>query len=285
MATPRRIEWLGTYFVPNNERKGEIARLLIEDGMYTASMGGPLAEQADPEALRDVLDIACGIGDWALEVAARYPAISLVGIDINQEIINLARARAATKKGRRRVTFQVMDALDGLAFADKSFDLVNMRLGSTFLRIWDWPVLLNEILRVLRPGGIVRLSEIEIAQQSSSQAHADWFELLLIAEFHAGRLFERTGSGLTARLPGLLRHFGVRQVQSKIYPCVFESGTLSGETYYNYVLHSHTLLPFLQKWGAAQQDVETIYRQTLADIQQSAFRASWNIHTVWGNKA
>ena len=285
MATPRRIEWLGTYFVPNNERKEEIVRLLIEDEMYTSSMGGPLTEQADPGALRDVLDIACGIGAWALEAATKYPAISVVGIDINQEIINLASARAATQKSRKRVTFQVMDALDPLAFADKSFDLVNLRLGSTFIRIWDWPVLLNELLRVLRPGGILRLSEIEIAQQSASQVHAQWFELLLIAEFHAGRLFERTSDGLTAHLPRLLRHFGLRQVQSQIYPCIFETGTPSGEIYYNYVLHSHTLLPFLQKWGAAQQDVETIYRQTLADIQQSDFRTNWNIHTIWGSKA
>lgn len=284
MAAPRRIEWLGTYFVPNNERKEEIARLLIEDEMLTANMGGPLTEQADPGALRDVLDIACGVGSWALEAATHYPGMSVVGIDVNREIIDIAKARAATKKCKRRVTFQVMDALELLKFADKSFDLINMRLGSTFIRIWDWPALLNEILRVLRPGGIVRLTEIELAQQSPSPAHARWFELLLTAEFNAGHLFAQTSGGLTAHLPRLLRHYGLYNVQSKIYQCVFEAGTPSGEVYYNYFLHSHTMLPFLQKWSTLPQDVEMSFHRALIDMQQSGFRTSWDLHTVWGSK-
>ena len=284
MPTPRRVEWLGTYFVPNNEKKEELARLTIEDEMFTSGMGGPLAEQIDPGALRDVLDIACGTGGWAIRAAAEYPVISVIGIDVCPDIIQIAKARAVTEKSGPQVAFQMMDALDPLQFMDASFDLVNMRLGSTFIRIWDWPALLKEILRVLRPGGILRLTEVELAQQSPSLAHARFFELLLIAEFNAGRLFERTSDGLTAHLVRLLNNYGLQNVQKRVYPFVFETGTPAGQVYYDYLSHCRTILPFLQKWGSRQQDAEAIFLQALADIQQSGFRVTWDVHTVWGKR-
>lgn len=284
MTNPRRIEWLGTYFVPGNERKEEVARLLIEDDMLTIGMGGPLTEQADPDAWRNALDIGCGTGGWALEAARQYPALSIVGIDIYQDMIDAAQAHAGAKQKNGRVAFRVMDALDPLEFADKAFDLVNMRLGSTFLRIWDWPALLNEILRILRPGGTIRLTEGEMAVQSPSSAHRRYFELLLSAEFNAGHLFEQHSSGLTVHLPRLLNNYGLRNVQSNVYSFVFKTGTPQGKIYYDYMRHSRTILPFLQKWGTQPQDVETSYQQALSDIQQKGFRASWNVHTVWGNK-
>lgn len=284
MTNPRRIEWVGTYFVPNNERKAEIARLLVEDDLLTVGMGGPLAEQIDPQGWRYALDIGCGVGGWAIEAVGKYPELSIVGIDISPDIINVAQTRARAKHKSGRITFQIMDALEDLAFADTSFDLVNMRLGSTFLRTWDWPALLNEILRILRPGGTIRLTEVDLSQHSSSQPHARFFELLLQAKFNAGRLFEQNSTGLTAHLPRLLKNYGLHNVQSKVYPLAFKAGTSQGKLYYDCAQHARVILPFLQKWGSQQQDVEMIYQQMLADIPQKGFYATWNIHTVWGNK-
>jgi ubiquinone/menaquinone biosynthesis C-methylase UbiE len=285
MSNPRRIEWLGTYFVPANDRKEEIARLLIEDNLLTTGMGGPLSEQVQPENLRNALDIGCGAGLWAGEAVRAYPALSIIGIDIWPDIIASAQNQAAARRKDGRLTFRVMDALEPLAFDDESFDLVNMRLGSTFLRTWDWPALLIEILRVLRPGGVIRLSEGNLAPQSTSAAFTRYFALLLSAEYNAGRLFDSSGAGLTAHLPHLLSNYGLRNVQSKVYPLIFKNGTPAGKLCYDYLRRSHTLLPFLQKWATRPHDVETIYQQLLSDIQQKSFRATWNIHTIWGSKA
>ncbi len=283
MATPRRIEWLGTYFVPGNERKEEITRLAIEDEIFTTGTGGPLSEQSEARALRRVLDIACGTGGWAIEVAAKYPGTTVVGIDVGRDMVEVARAQASARKSKR-VTFQVMDALKPLEFAAGSFDLVNLRLGSTFLRTWDWSAMLAEMMRVLRSGGIVRLTEAELTQESSSKAHARCFELLLSAEFNAGHLFEQKSNGLTAYLPRLLGNHGWQNVQSKVDTLIFETGTPGGDLYYDYFQHARTILPFVQKWGNLPQDGEIIYNQALIDIQQPGFRASWNVHTVWGSK-
>lgn len=45
-----------------------------------------------------------------------------------------------------------MDALGGLELPSGYFDLVNQRLGWSFLRTWDWPNLLNEYQRIAREG-------------------------------------------------------------------------------------------------------------------------------------
>ena len=285
MSNPRRIEWLGTYFVPANERKEEIARLLIEDEILTAGMGGPLSEQTRPESLRAILDIGCGAGLWAGQAVRTYPSLSIVGIDIWPDIINVAQSQAAARRRDGRLTFRVMDALEPLAFDDEAFDLVNMRLGSSFLRTWDWPALLNEILRVLRPAGIIRLSEGDLEPRTSSAAFGHYFALLRSAEYNAGRLFDTSGSGLTAHLPRLLTDYGLRNVQSRVSALTFAGGAASGKTCYDYLRRSRTLLPFLQKWATQPHDVELIHQQLLSDIQQKSFRATWNIHTVWGSKA
>jgi SAM-dependent methyltransferase len=46
-----------------------------------------------------------------------------------------------------------------LEFPPDSFDLVNQRLGMSYLRTWDWPKLLSEYQRITRPGGVIRITE------------------------------------------------------------------------------------------------------------------------------
>src|SRR5260370_26305993 len=122
-----------------------------QDRMTTIMMGGVLAEQADPTVLRRVLDVACGTGGWIIEAAQTYPEMSLVGIDINQHLIEYARAQAAAHHVDDRVKFHVMDVLSILDFPEASFDLVNLRFAISFVRTWDWPILLKQLLRIVRP--------------------------------------------------------------------------------------------------------------------------------------
>lgn len=149
-----------TYFVENRSRADDLARLQIQDQMLTEAMGGVLPEQADPTRLQRVLDVGCGTGGWLIEAARMYPSLSmLVGIDVSTCMVECARAQAAAHHLSDRVAFQVMDALRMLEFPDDFFDLVNQRSGVSFLRTWEWPKLLQEYQRVIRPGGVVRISE------------------------------------------------------------------------------------------------------------------------------
>jgi tRNA G46 methylase TrmB len=73
---PRKIEQPSTYFVQDRQNKEELTRLTIQDRMVTAAMGGVLPEQPDAPALRRVLDVGCGSGQWVIEAAQAYPTMS-----------------------------------------------------------------------------------------------------------------------------------------------------------------------------------------------------------------
>src|SRR5262249_28716797 len=147
--------------------KEEMRRLTIQDQMITKAMGGVLSEQADPSVFGHVLDIGCGTGGWVIEAARQYPAMHLVGIDISSRMVEYARGQA---KGNDRIEFQVMDALGQLEFPSDSFDLVNLRFGVSFIRKWEWPYVISEMLRVTKPGGVVRVTDSGIVQHSNSIA-------------------------------------------------------------------------------------------------------------------
>jgi ubiquinone/menaquinone biosynthesis C-methylase UbiE len=156
MPTPaerHKNEQPSTYFVQDRHNEEELVRLTIQDQMITAAMGGVLPEQADPLLFRRVLDVGCGTGGWIIEAAQKYPTLLLEGIDISQHMIEYAREQAAALHIADRVTFHVMDALRMLEFPAAFFDLVNLRFGISFVRTWDWPKMLREMLRVTRAGG------------------------------------------------------------------------------------------------------------------------------------
>jgi ubiquinone/menaquinone biosynthesis C-methylase UbiE len=276
----------GTYFVEDQQGKEELLRLANQDRLVTASMGGVLAEQADPGTFRRVLDVACGPGGWVIEAAQTYPEMSLVGIDINQRMIRYARAQAAAHHIDNRVEFHVMDALNSLEFPNASFDLVNLRFGVSFVRTWDWPRLLSELMRVVRPGGVVRLTDEEIIHQSTSPAAMQFCEMLLCALFRSGHLFAQESTGLTAHLALLLSRHGCLQVQAKAYTLQYQAGTPEGQAYVEDGMHVlRTLRPFLQKWGCMSKDYNAIHRQVLEEIQQPDFCATWHLLMAWGIKS
>ena len=281
---PRGEDNLSTYVVEDRSSNPEMIRLMIQDQLVTAGMGGPLAEQLDPAALRHILDIGCGPGGWLLETAARYPYMSLVGIDISWRMIEYATAQAKAQNLTDRVEFRVMDATKLLDFPDASFDLVNMRFGSSFLLAEMWPALLYELLRVVRPGGIVRLVDSEVVK-SNSPAYTQLVAMSLCALGKAGYLFAQESTGLTRALPRLLTECGVLNVQAKAYTLEYLAGTVGGQQVYHDAMYGfQTLLPFLQKWGCAPDDYDAVYQQAMIEMQQPDFRATWDQVITWGKK-
>src|SRR5579885_683313 len=62
----------GTYFI-GAEESAEMARLLVQERLLTAGMGGLLAErQQDVTGFHTVIDLACGPGGWAMDLAREH---------------------------------------------------------------------------------------------------------------------------------------------------------------------------------------------------------------------
>jgi len=284
--TREKQELAHTYFIQERTNGEELTRLRLQDEMVTAAIGGVLPEQPDPAVFHRVLDVACGPGGWLIATAQRYPSISrLVGVDISRQMVASARERVEQRHLSERVEFQVMDALLLLAFPASTFDLVNLRFGISFLRTWDWPKLLSEMLRVTHTGGVIRLTEGEVGGQSSSPAATKLYERGVQALYRAGHLFTPEPTGLLEQLPHLLRRYGCERVQTKPSTLEYRAGTAEWQAY---VQDARSVLrqarPFVQKWGSAGDDYEALYQHALREMQQPDFHATWRLLTAWGCK-
>ncbi len=274
----------GTYFVQDRSNLQERERVRLQDAMLTAMMGGVLPEQADPTIFRAVLDVGCGCGGWLIEAAKTYPTMSrLVGIDVSGKMIEYARAEAKAQGVADRVEFHVMDARGLLKFPDDSFDLVNQRLGGSYLRIWDWPDLLQKYQGVVRPEGVIRITECDVAH-SNSPAFTQLSDLFLTTLFKAGHFKTEQMDGLMSQLPPLLKQQGFRQVQTRDHALHYPAGTHEGELFAQDMKHAfRTLLPFFRKWTRVPDNYEELYQQALCEMQLPGFVGSWNLLTIWGN--
>jgi SAM-dependent methyltransferase len=98
-----------------------------------------------------LLDVACGSGQLAL-LAARE-GVDAIGVDIADNLIARANARAAAEQ--LSAWFQVADA-EELPFRDGSFDFVVSLFGAMFaLRPYR---VASELVRVCAPGGTIAMA-------------------------------------------------------------------------------------------------------------------------------
>jgi ubiquinone/menaquinone biosynthesis C-methylase UbiE len=277
-------EQASTYFVYDRLNKEELRRLTIQDRLITKAMGGVLSEQSDPSIIHAVLDVACGTGGWIIEAAKQHPEMYLTGIDISNRMIEYARGQANADQVSDRVEFQVMDALFQLQFPPDSFDLVNLRFGVSFIRNWEWTLVISEMLRVTKPGGVVRITDSGIVQESNSPALRAFQLLVAHALDRAGHLYALEESGITTHLAPLLQRCGARQLQTKTYDTRYQAGTKEGKAYVEDITHAmKTLKPFLSKWVGAK-DYEQLCQRAREQMTQSDFSSLWELLTVWGVK-
>jgi SAM-dependent methyltransferase len=104
-----------------------------------------------------LLDVGCGPGDAALALAADLGATGeVVGIDVSAAMLAVARDRASSAPCP--VRFSIGDALD-LDEPDGSFDAV--RSERTLQWLADPEAAINEMARVLRPGGRIALIDTD----------------------------------------------------------------------------------------------------------------------------
>lgn len=102
-----------------------------------------------------LLDIGCGHGELSLSLLGKGAGY-VAGIDISQTYVDDAiRSADDANYAKSRFDFSVMDA-HKLEFPDNHFDIV---VGNGILHHLDLPTCLNEINRVLKPGGFALFTE------------------------------------------------------------------------------------------------------------------------------
>src|SRR5215212_6090469 len=151
-----------------------IARVYdLMNSLMTAGLHHRWRERAaDLAALRPggrALDVACGTGDLAIELARRVgPSGTVVGSDFSEAMLERARAKSAA------VRWEWANALQ-LPYADGEFDAATVGFGAR--NFSDLEGGLREMARVVRPGGRVVVLEITTPQRPPlSTFFSIWFD-------------------------------------------------------------------------------------------------------------
>jgi demethylmenaquinone methyltransferase / 2-methoxy-6-polyprenyl-1,4-benzoquinol methylase len=124
-----------------------------------------------------ILDVCCGTGDLAFELAGRVsPEGRIVGCDFSEPMLDLAREKAM-QRGVDSVRFEWADALQ-LPYDAGRFDAVT--IGFALRNLADWDGGLREMARVLKPGGrLVILEFTEPKRPPFSTFYSLWFDRIV----------------------------------------------------------------------------------------------------------
>ena len=155
MVTMLELIWGDGYMAPGGP--GNVAKLL--NGVETCG--------------KRILDIGCGIGGPAMEMARTYGA-EVVGIDLEAPLIERARAAARRADLSDRCDFRCVD-VGPLQFPNESFDIVIS--SGAITQTDDKASMFRECLRVLKPGGRFSCYEWMRSERDYSAEMRYWFEL------------------------------------------------------------------------------------------------------------
>ena len=153
----------------NEQHFGEAARhydfatramSLGRDMAWKRRLLAALPDLAEPVCV----DLACGTGDVSCMLAHRYPRGRVIGLDLTEEMLALARKR----RHPENLSF-VRGDMGETGLADGSVDIVT---GSYAVRnAPDLHAALAEIRRILKPGGTVGLLDF-------SKPPSRWFQAI-----------------------------------------------------------------------------------------------------------
>jgi ubiquinone/menaquinone biosynthesis C-methylase UbiE len=285
--TPHSSFGENSRYVFDPEAAPEMVRLINLEKITTKGMGGLFAGLPDPTNWHTILDIASGPGGWVLDTAYALPHAQVIGIDISQNMVRYAISRARSQ-GLANASFRIMNITQPLEFADASFDFVNARFLVGVLQRNAWAGVIAECKRILRPGGILRFTEMDGQGQTNSPSYEYLSYLGYQAMQRVGYSFSVDGRtlGITHMLPSLLRTAGLQQVQLRANAVDFSAGTEAwADLFHSAETAAQQILPLIIKVGlGTEQELQKHCMQELIDMQENTFCGIWHYMSVWGVK-
>lgn len=117
----------------------------------------------DPER---ILDLGCGTGQFLPRLRSRFAAATIVGADLSPGMLNEAKRRRPSNVG-----LALADAMQ-LPLASSSIDVVTC--SESFHWYPDQAAAVDELARVLRPGGRLLIASIAMTTEVGSRAVERW---------------------------------------------------------------------------------------------------------------
>lgn len=129
-----------------------------------------------------ILDVATGTGDFAISLLQNTEACTVTGIDLSEGMLDVARRKVQKLGLDGKLILQKGDCLE-LPFDDGAFDAVTVAFGVRNFSSLEKGY--AEMLRVLRPGGLVCVLELSTPKQRLMRWFYDFYTLRIIPFFGA----------------------------------------------------------------------------------------------------
>ncbi|KAG8868469.1 hypothetical protein FRC20_003315 [Serendipita sp. 405] len=140
------------YYLPSDDpewtrlEKQHIAVVIGLGGLYPAKEEVQAVLKPQEGETKRILDLGCGTGTWAIEMAREYPHAEVIGVDLAPVPMD----REAIPANYR---FEIDNINLGLAHFHGQFDVIHIRLVGSGLK--NFKDRMRDIHRCLKPGGIV----------------------------------------------------------------------------------------------------------------------------------
>lgn len=167
-----------------------------------------------------ILDVATGTGDFAFESLKILNPDKIIGVDISQGMLKVAKEKIAKRKLQDKIEVQLGDS-ERLLFEDHTFDAVTVAFGvRNFENLQKG---LDDIFRVLKPGGKAVVLEFSNPKQFPVKQLYNFYFNTVTPFF--GKLFSKDNSAYkylpesVAQFPegqafvGLLKNAGFSETQ------------------------------------------------------------------------
>ncbi len=259
------------YILPSDS--GEINRLDFQHYMLRYALKGNFA--APLRQPQEILDIACGTGRWAIEMASIFPDANVVGFDLNPPP---AETNGSATTRPDNVTFVQANMLEGLPLPDNCFDFVHQRLVIVALPTNQWVRQAQEMLRVTRPGGWIEIVEGDLLPGGPG---------LTTLNDLGEQMSQRRGMSFTNASRGAeyLQQAGARNVQRKVVhlPVGQKAGRLGAMAEADYLAIYASVRAFLISQGLITEE-QYNHAHAQAEAELASGTLTWPFYIAYGQK-
>ncbi|QRV82181.1 methyltransferase domain protein [Ceratobasidium sp. AG-Ba] len=138
---------------PTDNTRRFIVRHFVESYIHGGNCAPIVKEILLPKLGRTyhVLELGTRDGTWVQEMAAEFSDVRFRSLDVAPLMAHVPRSNIA---------FEVYEFPEGLLLDDSSQDIVF--LNALFELVKDYPALIREVHRVLRPGGLIHIRDFDV---------------------------------------------------------------------------------------------------------------------------
>ncbi|GER90019.1 hypothetical protein KDW_41810 [Dictyobacter vulcani] len=258
------------YFLPKDAE--EDTRLNFQHRALYAAMGNHYLAPIKPETTT-ILDVGTGTGIWPIEMNRLFPEAHIIGLDVSSSSFQYTSTAA--------YTFMIGDVLKGLPFPEKQFEFVHQRLLVAAIPTANWSTVIDELIRVTRPGGWIEVLEIGVTIKNAGP------ETARLLAWMGDRSKERGfDMGMVSQLGQLLTRAGLQDVEINHIPAPL--GTWGGHV--GSMLKTNVLSAFNALKGAYCTQANMSPEQFDTWVQSVArewetLHASYVFHAAYGRRA